>query len=137
VPDFRQSGEKPLRPHDNQGLGIKLESKTLENDPWAQNMLKEIGRTMTPGSDYQYMGSIALHWYVTQTHVVLVPGEGAQPRHTMATKQQFCVSGLSQAAVNTGVGQLLVELKKHYGGKHSTRDTNDLRALESTNPELR
>ena len=138
MPDFRQAGTKPLRPHDSQGgLDVKLESKTLENDTWAQTTLKDIGKTMTPGGDYEYLGSIAVHWYSTKSYDVLVPNGFEKNLHTMAVKHQFCVTNVSNAAINTGVGQLLVELKKHLGGKHTTSDKNDLRGIESTDPELR
>ena len=138
MPDFRQTGEKPLRPHDNQGgLGVKLESKTLENDPWAQRMLKDTGKAMKPGNEYEYLGSVAIHWYSTKSRSVLLPDGASEDLHTLAVKHQFCISDLSKAAVNTGIGQFLVELKKFFGGKHSTTDKNDMRNLESSDTELR
>lgn len=131
------SGQKYKRPHDEMGMDVKLDSKKLENDPWAQNLLREVGKTMTPGPDYSYLGSCAIHWYKTGDRVVLSPMGDSLPSHTMAVKHQFAVGDISSAAVNTGVGQFLIELKKYFGYDHKTTDTKDKRGVDSTDKELK
>jgi len=125
MPDFRQSGEKPMRPQDHLGLDVTIDREVLENDTWAQNMLKEIGKTMTP-DQHTYMGSMALHFYKTANENLVTRS------YDVATKQQLTLGDLNEYLANMGLSNLLIEVKRHFGRVHKTTDGKDRRGQGAT-----
>ncbi len=111
---------------ENKGLGglgvdVKMESEQLENDVWAQNMLKEIGSVMKlPG--FTYAGSIATHYYIEDTHLT-------KQSYSFANKHQITVGDLNERIASTGLTNLAIEVKKYYGHRHGTTNTKDKRGL--------
>lgn len=117
--DFRQSGERPMRPQDHLGPEVKIERQDLENDQWAQTTLKDIGKTMKQ-AQHVYMGSVAVHFYRTQENVLT--GE-----HELALKNQLALADITEAVASMALANLAVEMKRHYGRSHKTTDTKDKR----------
>lgn len=114
------TGGKPIRPQDQLGLDVKMESKELGSDPWAYKMIGEIGKQFTP-DDMEYMGSIAIHYYKTKSDTLAVD------RYSVATAHQIAVGDMREYIAVMGVTNLVVKIKEYYGRVHRTRDPNDKR----------
>lgn len=123
MPTHGVSGAKPMRPQDHLGTDVKLDSKQLDNDPWAQKMLREIGKTMENDNerDGVYMGSIAIHFYKSKD-MQTVAGQ-----YGVAMKTQMCIGTLNEYIAMMGVSNLAVEMRKYFGRAHKTTDQNDKR----------
>jgi len=101
------------------GVDVELDAKAMEKDPWASNMLKEIGKTVAP-SGMEYKGSVAIHYYVQE-------GAVTKDRYEMASIAQINVDDMSEQLTLLGVNNTVVELRKHYGRKNSTTRPGDRR----------
>lgn len=121
MPDFRQSGDKPLRPQDNLGPNVEITDMPLV-DPWAQNTLRDIGKAITP-AQHTYMGSVAIHYFRTGTDAVLTDNKVGD----VALAQQLCLSDINEYIAMMGLSDMAVKMRQHYGRSHSTRDTKDRR----------
>ena len=64
---------------------------------------------MTPGG-MEYMGSIAVHWYKTDSKLTVTTYE-------MDIKQQFCIDDIAEAALATGVSSLMHTIQKRFMGR--------------------
>lgn len=113
------SHDKPVRPQDHLGPDVKLETTKLEEHPWATTMLKELGKTLKP-ENHNYLGSVAIHIY-EGTALAFTGGMNA------ATVNQLSIDNCAEGIVGMGVSNAVIEIKKHYGHKHTTRDPNDKR----------
>jgi hypothetical protein len=114
------TGEKPKKPYQQLGPDVTIENMDLDSDKWADEKLREAGKSMTPaGKDY--LGSIAVHWYATGTTIVTT-------RQEMDVKQQFCVTGVADAAIATGISALQHTFARNYlGQKLRSTDKKDKR----------
>lgn len=99
---------------DQLGLDVKLESKELDNDLWAQNTLKEIGKAM-PVLGHRYIGSAAIHYYISDLG------------REFATKHQFALGNLNESVASVGLQNFAIAMKKFFGRSHKTTNKKDLR----------
>lgn len=118
MPDFRQSGDKPLRPQDHLGMDVELATKEAP-DAWASNMLNEIGRTICP-PDMKYLGAMAVYIYREDGGMV-------KNKYELATKQAINLNDTNEAIAGMSLSNLMIEMRKFYGRSHKTTDTKDKR----------
>lgn len=116
-----------MRPQDMLGNAVKLEAKSLENDKWAQNMLKDLGLYFSKNDnehDNVYLGSFAVHIYKSKD---LMTSDG---KYGAAMVNQFNLNDTNEYLVMMAVNNLGVEIAKKFGRKHKTTDQNDKRGVE-------
>lgn len=104
------------------GVEVEMESKKIENDPWANKMLKEIGTVMRVDG-MRYVGSAAVHYYIEE-HTI------AKPSYSMVNKHQLLVGNMSEKLASMGLTNMAIEMKKYFGRHHSTTNTKDRRNRE-------
>lgn len=121
MPDFRQSGTKPLRPQDMLGPSVEITDQAMI-DPWSQATLKDIGKSMTP-AEHTYMGSVATHYYRTGEGKVITDNKVGD----VALVQQVCLSDINEYIAMMGVADLGIKVKQYYGRTHKTADAKDAR----------
>ena len=118
------TGEKPKKPHQHLGTDVKLTSKALENDKWAQRVLRDLGQyfgNLDREQDVEYLGSVAIHVYRS---TATVTGAG---KYGMAQVNQLAIGDISEFWLNAALSNFIIEIKKHYGRRHLTTDTADTR----------
>jgi len=118
---------KPVRPQDMLGTDVRMDSKTLEPDVWANTLLKDCGRSMESDRerDGVYIGSFAVHVYKSKDM------QTASGQYGVAFKTQLCIGDLNEYITMTAVSNLAVEVRKYYGRNHKTTDQNDKRGIEA------
>lgn len=121
MPDFRQTGDKPKRAQDHLGADVEITDEQLV-DPWAVDMLKEIGKVMTP-AEHTYMGSIATHYYRTGEGKVITDNKVGD----VALAQQVCLSDINEFIAMMGLSDMAVKVRQHYGRSNKTTDLKDKR----------
>lgn len=94
-----------------QTLGDEVSVKTerCENDTWAQTMLREIGKTMAE-PHFAYLGSAAVHFYSTQSGLVMQLHEGQ-------VKHQLALGSTSEEFAQFGAIEFIKRMQAHYAGK--------------------
>lgn len=121
------SGDKPKRPHDHLGLDVETSRESVENDPWAQAMLQEVGKVLVKaaGPEHIYQGSIAIHFCRTSGNMV-------QTSYEIAHVMQWCVGDMNEAVLNAGLANLVTEFKRQMGRDFKTTDSKDKRGQGNT-----
>lgn len=105
---------KPEKSYDKLGKDVVVTTDLAENDGWAQQMLREIGKTVTePG--FSYIGSAAVHFYSTGGNIVLANQQGQ-------IKHQFALGDLSEEFAAFGTGEFLKEFRRQYRGIRKSID---------------
>jgi hypothetical protein len=110
-----------MRHQDFLGPDVELTDSALV-DPWATNMLKEIGKAITP-NEHTYLGSVACHYYRTGTNAVIIDKKVGD----VALAQQICLADINEYIAMMGVADLGIKVKQHYGHSHKTTDVKDKR----------
>lgn len=105
---------KLAKDYDVLGDKVTVTTEKLENDAWAQNMLREVGKTMTH-EGFSYIGSAAVHFYSTGGNVVLANQQGQ-------VKHQFALGDLSEQFAEFGAREFLKEFHRQFTGKRKSID---------------
>lgn len=101
------------------GLDAKLESKTMEPDVWAGNMIREVGKTMAP-TGMTYQGSAVVHYYYSNlarelNTINMIVGQ--KPGAGLG-------DDLSENAASFGISDLALKLRQHYNPDYRYKTTN-------------
>lgn len=106
--------ERPKKSYELLGDDVLVTREVAENDGWAQQMLQEIGKTMTPAG-FSYIGSAAVHFYSTHENTVLGEQQ-AQVKH------QFALGELSEAFAAFGTQEFVRQFGQQFGKRQRTND---------------
>jgi hypothetical protein len=106
--------EKPQKTYRKLGNEVELTRETIDNDKWAQDMLKEIGKSMSEAG-FSYIGSAAVHFYSTHDNKLMAFHQGQ-------VKHQFALGELSESFAALGAEEFLREFKRQFGHKQRTTD---------------
>lgn len=126
MPDYRQTGDKPMRPQDNLGADVQIESEAIANDTWAQTLLKDLGayfKNVDKEGDTEYMGTFCTHIYKSKD----LQTSNGQYGVAMVNQFTFGSDQVNEYIAMMALSNLGVEMRKRYGRAHHTTDTKDKR----------
>lgn len=106
------------------GPNVEMGSETLENDTWANKMLKDIGDTLTKkqqNAGMEYLGSFAVH-------IVATKGMGLDGKMSMASLTQICVDeNCSEKLMVLALSNATIQLRRAYNPNAGTGHRFDKR----------
>lgn len=92
------------------GLDIEMHSEKMEKDPWADKMLREIGKSMVGKEEakgLEYVGSFAIHM-VRETSSL------TKDSYTMASITQICCDDVTEQFCTLAFNNAVIALRKYY-----------------------
>jgi hypothetical protein len=98
---------KPGKSYSALGPTVTVKTKHLENDEWAQRMLREVGTTMAE-EGFTYLGSAAIHFYSSGDTVLSTTKEGA-------VKHQLCMGEIAEKFAQFGLTEFTRAIMRFYG----------------------
>lgn len=106
--------EKPKKPYEHLGSNASVTVSRGHQDPWAQNMLKEIGKSMTR-EGLSYCGSAAFHVYA-------IPKVNVLGEVSMQYAMQISLGDTAELVAQHALIEFTKAIGVHYGHDPKTND---------------
>lgn len=114
------SGDKPKKAYQLLGPDVTIENEDSFVDAMASQRLEDTGKCLTPAG-HDYLGSIAIHYFVTTTSVTTI-------KKDIIFAQQFHVNDVADSAIVAGVSALQHTVARQFlGQKMNSTDPKDKR----------
>jgi hypothetical protein len=107
----------------NLGVDVQMTSEGMETDVWANNTLRDIGKTITGKQQVagqQYLGSFAVHLFADTNRM-------AKAKYEMGSITQIAIDDVSEHLVTLGFNNAMIALRKYFNPDFKSGRRNDKR----------
>lgn len=115
--------EKPKQALKGLGHEAVLHSEVLENDLWANNLMRDIGKTMAPAG-MTYAGSATVHFYVGRISKDNFTSSELAMKHQIIGSVAGDGLQIAETAASFAIADLALKMRQHYHPEHTHKTTN-------------
>lgn len=112
---------------DAMGPEVRVTSDTMAPDQWANNMIREVGKTLRPSDSY--LGSAVIHYYTSGPLMVHQKDVSFIHQFVGSKAGDGLAEALNEQVAAFSLADLSLKMRQHYHPdfKHKTRNEKDLR----------
>lgn len=95
------------------GLDVTMESEKMENDSWARDTLRDIGKTISQkecSTGMQYVGSVSIHFMIEKQDI-------KKDTYRVSSITQIATDSISEDVYALGFNNAQIDIRKQFNDR--------------------